>query len=83
MCFRLGDLPTSPQPTNAVPINLFIVNMAGYSHRAGSLKQSNKKHKGTAASKREAKRALGPGRVAESAGESRHGTNAGSSNMAM
>ena len=52
-----------------------------HSHKPGTLKQSNKKHKGTASSKREQKRSLGPGKVETSTGKKSIKVNL--SNMAM
>ena len=39
-----------------------------HQHKSGTLKQSNKKHKGSAASKRELKRGLGPGKTESTRG---------------
>ena len=59
---------------------LLLSNMS-HSHKPGTLKQSNKKHKGTASSKREQKRSVGPGKVETSAG--RKSVKANLSNMAL
>ena len=48
--------------------------MGGHSHKPGSLKQSNKKHKSSSSSKRSVKRSFGNGRVeSQPLGEGKHG----------
>ena len=48
--------------------------MGGHSHKPGALKQSNKKHKTSSASKRSVKRSFGNGRVdSQSLGEGKLG----------
>jgi hypothetical protein len=57
--------------------------MSSHQHKAGTLKQSNKKHKGAIASNRSVKRSLGAGKV-ENRNNDRNGRKAeGTSNMAM
>ncbi len=55
-----------------------------HSHKSGTLKQSNKRHKGSSSSKREQKRSFGSGKVdVTQINRSKSSTKCNSSNMAM